>query len=72
MIGFKTEVPRTIDINEIEIPIYQTLWEMNMKTNLRIDRCVKINIVLAVAVAVLAFSVLISRSMMEIHRYGGD
>ena len=56
---FKTEVPRTIDINEIEIPTYQTLWEMNMKTNLRIDRCVKINIVLAVAVAVLAFSVLI-------------
>ncbi len=56
---FKTEVPRTIDINEIEIPTYQTLWEMNMKTNLRIDRCVKINIVLAVTVAVLAFSVLI-------------
>ena len=56
---FKTEVPRTIDINEIEIQTYQTLWEMNMKTNLRIDRCVKINIVLAVAVAVLAFSVLI-------------
>lgn len=56
---FKTEVPRTIDINEIEIPTYQTLWEMNMKTNLRIDRCVKINIVLAVTVAVLAFSVLL-------------
>ena len=59
LIGFKTEVPRTIDINEIEIPTYQTLWEMNMKTNLRIDRCVKINIVLAVAVAILAFSVLL-------------
>ena len=56
---FKTEVPRTIDINEIEIQTYQTLWEMNMKTNLRIDRCVKINIVLAVAVAILAFSVLL-------------
>lgn len=56
---FKTEVPRTIDINEIEIPTYQTLWEMNMKTNLRIDRCVKINIVLAVTVAILAFSVLL-------------
>lgn len=56
---FKTEVPRTIDINEIEIPKYQTLWEMNMKTNLRIDRCVKINIVLAVTVAILAFSVLL-------------
>lgn len=56
---FKTEVPRTIDINEIEIPTYQTLWEMNMKTNLKIDRCVKINIVLAVTVAILAFSVLL-------------
>lgn len=56
---FKTEVPRTIDINEIEIQTYQTLWEMNMKTNLRIDRCVKINIVLAVTVAILAFSVLL-------------
>ena len=56
---FKTEVPRTIDINGIEIPTYQVLWEMNMKTNLRIDRCVKTNLVLAVTVAVLAFAVLV-------------
>lgn len=55
---FKTEVPRTIDINDIEIPSYQTLWEMNMKTNLRIDRCVKTNIVLAITTTVLAIALL--------------
>ena len=56
---FKTEVPRTIDIKGIDLPTYQTFWEKNMKTDLRIDRCVKTNIVLTVAVATLAIALLL-------------
>lgn len=56
---FKTEVPRTIEINGIEIPSYQTFWEKNMKTNLRVDRCVKTIIVLALADAALALALLL-------------
>ena len=56
--GYRLEVPRTINIDGVEIPTYQTLWEKNMKTNLRIDRCIKTLVVIVLAEVALALSIL--------------
>ena len=56
--GYRLKVPETIDIDGVEIPTYKTLWEKNMKTNLRIDRCTKTLIVIALAEVALALTLL--------------
>lgn len=56
--GYRLKVPETIDIDGVEIPTYKTLWEKNMKTNLRIDRCTKTLIVIVLAEVALALTLL--------------
>lgn len=49
MDSMSTKQKRTITIDGQEIPTYQTVWELNMKTNRRIDWISKAVCVLAVA-----------------------